>query len=302
MSRPTTSNTWSLSLHHDCHLLPCHLFFCLPPFLLSFDHDASWCSSLLGHVCPRFQKMMPWMNSSAPRRPHEWHMIFLELSSQLVCRFFSSWYCHRALTSLALDVVREVDLATSRGPDTCPPKRAPRTDNRLACASSFVPRNHEPGVPSTQDHDPRSSSRDQHVFPAPSPTGSAPFNRVSILQFLPQRWCVLQPISVPQPSCVPAPENDYIFHGCSSQFFEFIESVIIVSVLFLPYRNCFCIIFTTVMAINLLWLGLCTITDIVFLWNRHGRKISAFHHTTANASTPTLTHFPANFGCCQDNS
>ena len=27
-----------------------------------------------------------------------------------------------------------------------------------------------------------------------------------------------------------------------------------------------------------------------------------FHHTTANATTPTLTHFPSNFGCVLDNS
>ena len=40
-------------------------------------------------------------------------------------------------------------------------------------------------------------------------------------------------------------------------------------------------------------------TDFVF-WNRRRRDISFFHCTTANATTPTLTHFPSNFGCVHD--
>ena len=31
-------------------------------------------------------------------------------------------------------------------------------------------------------------------------------------------------------------------------------------------------------------------------------QISPLHHTTANASTPTLTLFPSNFGCVLGNS
>ena len=50
--------------------------------------------------------------------------------------------------------------------------------------------------------------------------------------------------------------------------------------------------------------GHLTIIDIVFFLgggeNRHRRHI--FLHPTANASTPTLTHFPCNFGCVLVNS
>ena len=49
--------------------------------------------------------------------------------------------------------------------------------------------------------------------------------------------------------------------------------------------------------------NLCTITDIFFLESSVVDVPSrSVHHTTANASTPTLTHFPSNFGCVHDNS
>ena len=79
------------------------------------------------------------------------------------------------------------------------------------------------------------------------------------------------------------------------RFFEFTKSVIIFLSSFLPTEVVLGI-FEVVMGINPLRCNLCKITDIVFFLTRHSREISFFHCTTANPSTPTLTHFPSHFG------
>ena len=89
--------------------------------------------------------------------------------------------------------------------------------------------------------------------------------------------------------------NDYRFIGCGLQFVELIKIVFCNSWVFGCLKS--------VMDLNLLRSSLLRLLICFFFFFKPVINVTSFFHdTTANASTPTLTHFPSNFGCALDPS